>query len=334
MKKKLIMAAAIAFAVFAIPCGSNALSLVAAATSNNTVVDNSAEVINKTAAAVSAIDASAIKDETSANDAANALRSIGSDNLVLAMNASDKTLDDIKDIEAAFKKTFGYKDVEFSNKSNAVEAVGMVGAGFYGSATLSVEAPAATPAITEYAVASTPVYVELNFKNGDNEIHELSIPVAITIKVPAGVDGNKATIFHFVNGKVEAIEPKYNSSANTLTFAVNHFSTFAIAETNKKAANGDEEGPSISAFESYREDLCRQIADAKDGTTFKITRDKNINALPNDIMQALYKKQTVALQLEYVFEGKEYTVTIPAGKAENNEIQWYGPLYLQMRYGK
>ena len=92
MKKKLIMAAAIAFAVFAIPCGSNALSLVAAATSNNTVVDNSAEVINKTAAAVSAIDASAIKDETSANDAANALRSIGSDNLVLAMNASARSL--------------------------------------------------------------------------------------------------------------------------------------------------------------------------------------------------------------------------------------------------
>lgn len=328
------MAAAIAFAVFAIPCGSNALSLVAAATSNNTVVDNSAEVINKANAAVDAIDASAITDVASADKASAALNSIGSANLALAMNASDKTLNEVKDIEAAYKKAMGIKDVTFTNKSNAVEAVGMVGAGFYGNATLSVDTPAATPAITEYAVTSTPVYVELNFKTGDYEHHTLHIPVAITIKVPAGVDGNKATIFHFVDGKVEAIEPKYDSSANTLTFAVSHFSTFAIAETDKKAANGDEEGPSISAFESYRENLCRQIADAKDGTTFKITRDKNINALPNDIMQALYKKQTVALQLEYVFEGKEYTVTIPAGKAENNEIQWYGPLYLQMRYGK
>ena len=37
---------------------------------------------------------------------------------------------------------------------------------------------------------------------------------------------------------------------------------------------------------------------------------------------------------KYTFEGKEYTVTIPAGAAENNDIPWYGPLYLQMRYGK
>ena len=51
-------------------------------------------------------------------------------------------------------------------------------------------------------------------------------------------------------------------------------------------------------------------------------------------MKALYKKQTVTLELEYTFEGKEYTVTIPAGKAEDNDIEWYGPLYLQMRYGK
>lgn len=80
--------------------------------------------------------------------------------------------------------------------------------------------------------------------------------------------------------------------------------------------------------------MWQEIANAKDGATVKISRDKNINALPNDIMQALYKKQTVALELEYTFEGNEYTVTIPAGKAEDNAIEWYGPLYLQMRYGK
>ena len=54
-----------------------------------------------------------------------------------------------------------------------------------------------------------------------------------------------------------------------------------------------------------------RYANAKDGATVKISRDKNINALPNDIMQALYKKQTVALELEYTFEGNEYTVTTP-----------------------
>ena len=38
MKKKLIIAAAIAFAVFAIPYGSSALSTVSVASENNTVV--------------------------------------------------------------------------------------------------------------------------------------------------------------------------------------------------------------------------------------------------------------------------------------------------------
>ena len=182
-------------------------------------------------------------------------------------------------------------------------------------------------------------------KNNGYAVTSMAIPVAVTIETPAGVDGSKAVIFHFVDGTLEEIKPIYDATANTLTFTVKHFSTFAIAEGNVNAgtangstANGstnvEAEGPSISAFESYRENLCREIADAKDGTTFTITRDKNINALPNDIMKALYMKKTVALKLEYTFEGKDYTVTIPAGKAENNDIQWYGPLYLQMRYGK
>ena len=51
-------------------------------------------------------------------------------------------------------------------------------------------------------------------------------------------------------------------------------------------------------------------------------------------MQALYKKQTVTLVMEYTYNDKEYTVTIPAGKAQDNAIEWYGPLYLQMYYGK
>ena len=52
-----------------------------------------------------------------------------------------------------------------------------------------------------------------------------------------------------------------------------------------------------NAFGRYRDNVASEIANAKDGATVKISRDKNINALPNDIMQALYKKQTVALEL-------------------------------------
>ena len=335
MKKKLIIAAAIAFAVFAIPCGSSALSTVSVASENNTVAPTpapSTKPVEEVKNAVDAIDASKITDAASADNAAVALIKIGSQDLKEAMNAGQDTVNDVAAIEAAYKKAKGIKDTTLAN-SGAVKAVGIVGAAFVApDTTLSVEAPAATPEITSstYAVTSTPVYVEISLKAGTYSVESLPIPVAVTIETPAGVDGNKAVIFHFVNGGLEEIKPIYNASANTLTFTVNHFSTFAIAEANNTAtAEGTD-----NAFGRYRDNVASEIANAKDGATVKISRDKNINALPNDIMQALYKKQTVALELEYTFEGNEYTVTIPAGKAEDNAIEWYGPLYLQMRYGK
>ena len=332
MKKKLIIAAAIAFAVFAIPCGSSALSTVSVASENNTVVTPSTKPVEEVKNAVDAIDTSRITDAASADNAAAALTKIGSQDLKEAMNAGQDTVNDVAAIEAAYKKAKGIKDTTLAN-SGAVKAVGIVGAAFVApDTTLSVEAPAATPEIASstYAVTSTPVYVEISLKAGTSSVKSLPIPVAVTIETPAGVDGNKAVIFHFVNGGLEEIKPIYNASANTLTFTVNHFSTFAIAEANNTAtAEGTD-----NAFGRYRDNVASEIANAKDGATVKISRDKNINALPNDIMQALYKKQTVALELEYTFEGNEYTVTIPAGKAEDNAIEWYGPLYLQMRYGK
>lgn len=332
MKKKLIIAAAIAFAVFAIPYGSSALSTVSVASENNTVVTPSTKPVEEVKNAVDAIDTSKITDAASADNAAAALTKIGSQDLKEAMNAGQDTVNDVAAIEAAYKKAKGIKDTTLAN-SGAVKAVGIVGAAFVApDTTLSVEAPAATPEIASstYAVTSTPVYVEISLKAGPSSVKSLPIPVAVTIETPAGVDGNKAVIFHFVNGGLEEIKPIYNASANTLTFTVNHFSTFAIAEANNTAtAEGTD-----NAFGRYRDNVASEIANAKDGATVKISRDKNINALPNDIMQALYKKQTVALELEYTFEGNEYTVTIPAGKAEDNAIEWYGPLYLQMHYGK
>ena len=335
MKKKLIIAVAIAFAVFAVPYGSSALSTVSVASENNTVAPTpapSTKPVEEVKNAVDAIDASKITDAASADNAAVALIKIGSQDLKEAMNAGQDTVNDVAAIEAAYKKAKGIKDTTLAN-SGAVKAVGIVGAAFVApDTTLSVEAPAATPEITSstYAVTSTPVYVEISLKAGTYSVESLPIPVAVTIETPAGVDGNKAVIFHFVNGGLEEIKPIYNASANTLTFTVNHFSTFAIAEANNTAtAEGTD-----NAFGRYRDNVASEIANAKDGATVKISRDKNINALPNDIMQALYKKQTVALELEYTFEGNEYTVTIPAGKAEDNAIEWYGPLYLQMRYGK
>ncbi len=346
MKKKLLMAAAIAFAVFAIPYGSSALSTVSVASENNTVATPaptstpSTKTVDEVKSSIATIDAAKIVDYPSAMDARSALRSIGRDDLQNAMNNDASTITSIADIEAAYKAVKKNEDTKIENQANAVvEAVGIVGGTFNGTYTkLALTAPAEKPAITaaDYVVSGDPVYVDITFRtdyNYSQEKHAFAIPLAITVKVPAGVDGSKAVVFHFASSGLETIKPIYDSAANTLTFAVNELSTFAIAEA-EPAANAGSCGGTDDAFGRYRDNLTSEIANAKDGTTVKITRDKNINALPNDIMKALYKKQTVALELEYTFQGNEYTVTIPAGQAEDNAIEWYGPLYLQMRYGK
>ena len=116
-----------------------------------------------------------------------------------------------------------------------------------------------------------------------------------------------------------------------IPFGSSALSTVSVASENNTVATAST---GSSAFDNYCDNVGTEIAQAKDGETVKITRDKNINALPNSIMKDLFKKKTVSLELEYTFEGKEYKVTIPAGAAEDNDIPWYGPLYLQMRYGK
>ena len=125
-------------------------------------------------------------------------------------------------------------------------------------------------------------------------------------------------------------------AAVAVPFGASSLSTVAVASENNtvSAATGITAVSGTTVFENYVGNVGSEITDAKDGETVKITRDKNINALPNSLMKDLYEKKTVSLELEYTFEGKEYTVTIPAGAAENNDIPWYGPLYLQMRYGK
>ena len=73
MKKKLIIAAAIAFAVFAVPFGSSALSTVSVASENNTVAPTPAPVVDVDKVKVS-IDNISITDVSSADEAVAILK--------------------------------------------------------------------------------------------------------------------------------------------------------------------------------------------------------------------------------------------------------------------
>lgn len=101
-----------------------------------------------------------------------------------------------------------------------------------------------------------------------------------------------------------------------------------------KPNTGSNEGSSSSSGNSsYTSALDSQITVALSGTTVKITKDQNICSLSNSTMQQLLKRGDVALEMEYTYEGVDYKILIPAGAAMDNEIPWYGPLYLAQHYG-
>ena len=344
MKKKLIMAAAIAFAVFAIPYGSNALSTVSVASENNTVTTTPAPAVDVDSVKLS-IDNITITDAASAEDAIAILKnSIGIKTLKEALYQSDDVREGLYGrLEQEYAKAKGieYTAPNFTDAFNEEYAdewwVASDGVALNDCTALQVDAPTIKPSVS--GVTSI-CYLDFTLTDAEGRTvsKAINVPVAIGVSIPEGMDPAKVMVYHFnADGSIdEIIDPIWyvdeTSGRDFVYFIVDHFSTFAIAEVETKESVKDDGQSSI--FTQYRENVANEIANAKDGATIKITRDQNINALPNDIMQALYKKQTVALELEYTFQGNDYTVTIPAGKAEDNEIAWYGPLYLQMRYGK
>lgn len=90
-------------------------------------------------------------------------------------------------------------------------------------------------------------------------------------------------------------------------------------------------GGEESAWASYEGKVNGQIKAAQPGST--VVMEKGVSALSNSIMQELLKKGDVSLRLEFTYEDEEYVIIIPAGKALDNDIPWYGPLYLAGQYG-
>lgn len=91
---------------------------------------------------------------------------------------------------------------------------------------------------------------------------------------------------------------------------------------------------SAAIFEGQMAELESKIACAEDGAVVKLDGGKDMDTLPNSIMQTLYRKGTVSLEFTFEYEDQKHVVVIPAGKAKNTDIPWYGPLYLLANYSK
>lgn len=82
---------------------------------------------------------------------------------------------------------------------------------------------------------------------------------------------------------------------------------------------------------SYEDEVADEIEEAAPGATIEM--EEGISALSNSVMKELLKKGDVSLRMEFTYEDKEYVIIIPAGAALDNDIPWYGPLYLAQHFG-
>lgn len=103
--------------------------------------------------------------------------------------------------------------------------------------------------------------------------------------------------------------------------------TFDPEDTSDNRSDDDSDGGAVpGAPQSVNE----RIDEARPGSTVTVT---GVTTLSNGEMRKLAERANMTLVMEYTYEGKNYKVTIPAGKAVVNDIPWYGPLYLAAHYG-
>ncbi len=160
------------------------------------------------------------------------------------------------------------------------------------------------------------------------------MPMTITMSVPAGFNAGRMEIRHYayhLDTTYDTLDFVLNDDG-TISFSVISFSTFAFIEAPSSSEPGTDTpstpSKSTGSNTKQQDNLESLIASAAPGTIVRITKEQNINSLSNGVMKQLVKRGDVALEMEYTY----YHIIIPAGLAENNDIPWYGPLYLSSYY--
>ncbi len=263
-----------------------------------------------------------------------------------AMQTSDTFLDQVKDLESKYQEETGV--VVDSNVSEEAaqyvnsDEIEIVGAAFNGNGsdlTFEIDATAEEDKVPVHSNYLNNVQLDIKLTTADTEIHELKMPITITMPIPQGITPAQLVILHHhENGTVEETPFKLNGDG-TVTFTVTDFSTFVFAEVAPSTGGGSTGGGSTSSgstssgSSSYGntsvEALGDMISAAAPNATVKVD---GIASIPNHIMKTLIKRSDVTLDMTYNYQDKEYHIIIAAGKALNDDTPWYGPLYLASIY--
>jgi len=126
------------------------------------------------------------------------------------------------------------------------DEISVVGAGLNAAAGQEVRLEVSVPAEKEYVSDqhyANSVQLDIRLKREGESVHELDIPVTITLPVPKGLDAKRLVILHYSeDGSFETVNCR-DSGNGMVTFTVSRFSTFVFAEQKP----GGEEGNDVSS---------------------------------------------------------------------------------------
>ncbi len=103
------------------------------------------------------------------------------------------------------------------------------------------------------------------------------------------------------------------------------------SSSSGNASSGSSVKTGAGLYHDFENETCSRIQTAEAGST--IVMDEGVTTLSNAMMKELLEKGDVSLRLEFTYEDKDYVIIIPAGAALDNDIPWYGPLYLAAHFG-
>lgn len=169
------------------------------------------------------------------------------DAMKIAMQTDANVLGQVKDLE---EKYIAEKNIEVKTPTVSSEAasyvdsskISMVGAGLNvdaGAVQLEVGVPAKKEYVNTKHYQNT-VQLAIELKHDNTSVHELQVPITITMPIPAGLNASRLAILHYhEDGTFESVNLK-NNDDGTVTFTVTSFSTFVFAEETSGSGSWDD----------------------------------------------------------------------------------------------